>query len=65
MLTSVLKMVMFGELPPIPKKYVDIGRREAKIARDKRDKDPQRKETAKTKEKEEQEFRTGGGIFTF
>lgn len=27
--TSLLKMIMFGELPPIPQKYLDIGRKEA------------------------------------
>lgn len=59
--TSVLKMVLFGELPPIPQEYLELGRREAKIVRDERAKNP----APPTKEKEEQEFRVGGGIFTF
>jgi len=64
-MTGVLKMVLFGELPPIPQKYLDMGRREAKIEREERARNPQSTSASKTKEKEEQEFRSGGNIFTF
>ena len=60
-MTSVLRDIAFGELPPIPKKFLDMGRIEAEKARDERAKNP----APPIKESEEKDFRVGGGIFTF
>jgi len=74
--TSLLKMIMFGELPPIPQKYLDIGRKEAvkerkeKVAaalvkRQNQTKKTEEKIEEKIEEKDHIEGRVGGDIFTF
>jgi hypothetical protein len=72
-LTGVLKNVLFGELPPIPHKYLEIGEREAKLLREERAKnltteapsEAPSEAQSKAPEKEKDEFRRGGHIFTF
>ena len=62
--SSVLRMTSFGEIPPIPMKYLEMGKELAKIEREEREKS-KANGTDKAPKKEPEEFRSGGGIFTF
>lgn len=62
--SSVLKMTSFGEIPPIPMKFLEMGKKLAKIEREEREKKKTEDKEELTK-KEPEEFRSGGGIFTF
>ena len=57
-MASTLKCILFGELPPIPKRLLDIGKEEAKKAMEERIKHP-------PKSRDPGEHRPGGEIFTF
>ena len=61
-ITGVLGSIMQGEIPPIPKKYLDAGRVRAKLERDERAKNPKPKNTS---EIAAEDMRPGGGIFSF
>lgn len=60
-MTSVLKGIMFGELPSVPKQLLNIGMEEARLLHKER-------EMASEKEEEKEdppEPIIGGGIFSF
>lgn len=59
--SNVLKMTSFGEIPPIPMKYLEMGKKLANIEREERKRNPQPEPLKKPSE----EFRGGGDIFTF
>jgi len=59
--SNVLRMTAFGEIPPIPMKYLEMGKKLANIEREERKRNPQPEPLKKPSE----EFRGGGDIFTF
>ena len=62
--SKVLKMTSFGEIPPIPMKFLEMGKTLGKIPREAREKN-KANPPADPKKKEPEEFRSGGNIFTF
>lgn len=59
--TGVLRMILFGDIPPVPKKFLDDGRIMAKEARKSYVKNPKKTEIVE----DVIEDRPGGSIFTF